>query len=406
MLEEIQDLLRRHMGLDTASLGPQALARAVRERQSACGVSDGELYRARLMSDPAELQELVEAVIVPETWFFRDAPSFAALTREAERWLSAQGAGVLRLLSLPCASGEEPYSMVMALLDAGFPAQRFAVDALDISERALRHARRAEYGNNSFRGEQLAFRDRHFHACAAGYRLSDEVRSKVQFRAANLFASGILAGSEHYDIIFCRNVLIYFDAQAQQQTIGLLAGLLRGEGLLFVGASETGILWNGPFVSTREPFAFAFRKTTPRSAPAVARRTPWKPVHVAPAIVASTTAARPPAVAVLHAAPASRLDEAAMLANRGLLRDAAQACAEHLRSHPPCARSFHLLALLSEASGDDQAAIAYHRKALYLEPNHEEALTHLALLLQKQGDAAGAERLLRRAERLTRQGGA
>ncbi len=102
-------------------------------------------YWERVRGSRAELQALIEAVVVPETWFFRDREAFAALARLArEEWLpSAPQTGCCRLLSLPCSTGEEPYSMAMALLDAGVPADRFRIDAVDISAAALAQAERA-----------------------------------------------------------------------------------------------------------------------------------------------------------------------------------------------------------------------------------------------------------------------
>ena len=105
-------------------------------------------------------------MVVTETWFFREKQPFAALVRLViEEWLPAHPTGRLRLLSVPCSSGEEPYSMAMALMDAGFPAARFEISAVDISARALAFAQRAIYGRNSFRGADLDFRTRHFRPC-------------------------------------------------------------------------------------------------------------------------------------------------------------------------------------------------------------------------------------------------
>ena len=164
---------------------------------------------------------------MPETWFFRDREAFAALALTVyEDWLGAHPEDHLRLLSLPSSTGEEPYSMAMALLDAGFPANRFRVDAVDISARALARAGHAVYGKNSFRGNELGFRDRHFEATAHGYRLSDAVRRQVQFQQGNLLAAGFLPGVESYDVIFCRNVLIYFDRAAQDRALTVLVRLL------------------------------------------------------------------------------------------------------------------------------------------------------------------------------------
>ncbi len=191
VLADFENLLKETMGLDVASIGSSAIERAVEKRLLACELQETHAYWERVRVSEAELQELIEAVVVPETWFFRDREAFAALALTVyEDWLGAHPEDHLRLLSLPSSTGEEPYSMAMALLDAGFPANRFRVDAVDISARALARAGHAVYGKNSFRGNELGFRDRHFEATAHGYRLSDAVRRQVRFQQSNLLAAG------------------------------------------------------------------------------------------------------------------------------------------------------------------------------------------------------------------------
>src|ERR1700730_16908720 len=148
----IAALLKEKMGLDAESIGVACVERAVRERLAAQGLENAQLYWELLSASEPALQELIEAIVIPETWFFRDPEAFAALVRVVrEEWLpqhthSAGAQGTLRILSLPCSTGEEPFSMAMALLDSGFPAQRFHIDAIDISLRAIAHAERGIYG--------------------------------------------------------------------------------------------------------------------------------------------------------------------------------------------------------------------------------------------------------------------
>src|SRR5438093_975626 len=123
-------------------------------------------------------------------------------------------------------------TMAMALLDAGVPADRFHIDAVDISARVLSQAGRGLYGRNSFRGQDLAFRDRYFRAAADGYRLSEAVCQQVRFQQGNLFDGGFLPGVERFEVIFCRNVLIYFDRPTQDRAIHILKRLLTMSGVM------------------------------------------------------------------------------------------------------------------------------------------------------------------------------
>src|SRR6266446_11000727 len=141
VLAAFAHLLQQTMGLDAASIGASAIEHAVQERLSACKLKDTHAYWEHVCASETELQALIEAVVVPETWFFRDREAFAAMVRVVqEEWLQTHPEGGLRLLSLPCSTGEEPYTMAMALLDAGVPAHRFQVEAVDISARVLAHA--------------------------------------------------------------------------------------------------------------------------------------------------------------------------------------------------------------------------------------------------------------------------
>ena len=412
---EFEELLKQSMGLDAASIGSSAITHAVQARMAACELRDSPAYLELVRASSNELQALIEAVVVPETWFFRDREAFAALARIAtEEWLRTHTPGVMRLLSLPCSSGEEPYSMAMALLDTGFPASLFHIDAVDISTQALTHAKRAIYGKNSFRGEPLDFRDRYFEATAHGHRLNDTVRQQVSFHHANLFSPNFLPGTEIYDFIFCRNLLIYFDRATQDSAVRVLQRLLNAQGVLFVGPSETGLLLSHDFASAKVPLAFAFRKTdaTARAAAPASTR-PARPVTrppVAPPPIAKKTSPPPHLqnatsnVSSRPGTPPAKPDEGmekvAALADQGRLAEAEKACAEHLRSHGPSTQAFYLLGLIRDANGNLPEAAQYYRKALYLDPNHLECLTQLALLLEKQGDDRGAQVLRNRVSRV------
>jgi chemotaxis protein methyltransferase WspC len=156
---DFESLLKEMMGLDSATVGSATVERAVRIRMARVGVDRREDYWQQLRSSKAELQELIEAVVVPETWFFRDPAAFTALVRLAvAESRPPTPANVLRLLSIPCSTGEEPYSIVMALFDGGFSPEQIQVDAVDISARALFQAKHGVYGSNSFRGQNLVFR--------------------------------------------------------------------------------------------------------------------------------------------------------------------------------------------------------------------------------------------------------
>jgi chemotaxis protein methyltransferase WspC len=285
--DRFETLLRREIGLDVASIGSASIERAVRERMTAlantgvlpackeASLADAsasrpqrDAYWLELSHSNEERQRLIEAVIVPETWFFRDREAFAALAKLASERHARWPGRRLRLLSVPCSSGEEPYSIAMALLDAGLSADAFSIDAIDVSERNIALARRAFYGRNAFRGHLLDFRERHFSAAGDGWQLGDPVREAVRFVRMNLFDAA-LAANPRYDFVFCRNLLIYFDREDQARAVDVLERLLTSDGTLFVGPSETGALFRHAMRSAKIPLAFAFHKTPAEVPPAV-----------------------------------------------------------------------------------------------------------------------------------------
>jgi len=412
-----ESLLRQSIGLDAASIGISAIERAVQQRQVACRLQGRDAYWQHVRTSQAELQALIEAVVVPETWFFRDPDAFAALGRFIrDTRLAGKPDEVARVLSLPCSTGEEPYSMAMVLLDSGVPANRFRVDAIDISERALERARAGEYRKTSFRGQDLLFREIHFEPHRELHRIRDHVKRQVHFRHGNILVPGSLPGSGTYDAVFCRNVLIYFDEDSQRRAIATLGRLLAPGGLLFGGPAEAGVLTNHGFVSARIPKAHAFRRVEEanRDLPRTVTRVPRRPtVAIAPRCTSGSKdtprgagrIARP-GVEASEAAPppqsASELENGFRLANQGRFAEAAACCEDHLQRQGPSAPAFYLLGLVHDAAGREHAATGCYRKALYLDPHHHDSLVHLALLLDRQGAAAEAERLRLRARRLAK----
>ncbi|MGU7772033.1 CheR family methyltransferase [Burkholderia sp. MR1-5-21] len=470
--------LTRETGMDAATLGHRALARAVAERArvtqddapdtpdtlvpvggmpdaaaEAAGHAAIDAYWQRLNAFADERQALIEALVVPETWFFRDREAFVALARLADARLVREPARALRVLSVPCSTGEEPYSISMALLDAGIGPSRFAIDAIDISARAIERARDGVYGRNAFRGHPLEFRDRHFSETAVGWQLDPRVREPVRFVQANLFDLPLVADTR-YDFIFCRNVLIYFDRHAQDESIRLLDRQLADDGTIFVGPAETGLMMRHALASARIPLAFAFHRAPPAAAPATGLRggtrpntvtaTSAMPVAPQPAPVRHPATAHPtanptashfatatphhralavpqrqPATRIAHpapdaadaaptvpAAPAPTLADARRLADTGRLDDAERAAHAFTLAHGPDADAFYLLGLIADARGLDADAQDFYRKTLYLAPAHYEALTHLAALRDAAGDAAGARQLMLRAQRASARRGA
>lgn len=436
--------LKDRIGLDVASVGEAIIERAVRQRCTLSKARDHDDYWQTLLVSADEQQALIEAVIVPETWFFRYPESFATLGKLATaRLAQLNGVRPLRILSLPCSTGEEPYSIAMALFDAGLRGPQFSVEAVDISPLSIQRARQGVYGKNSFRGDQLGFRERFFSAAEEGYRLEERVRNQVRFQSGNLLDPAMPVAQSAYDFVFCRNLLIYFDIDTQRQGFDALKRMTRDDGVLFIGPAEGSLLGRMGMVSIGIPQSFAFRRrdeaapephsvlsapavqpsrsdslsahsTSAHSTSTLSRGTP-KPQPFAPRLLSDPAlteerraALRPDIKAATDAGSgdaAELLRSIAALANEGRSAEAKVACEQYLKRFEPVAPVFYWLGLLSEVAGEASAAQGFYRKALYLQPQHPETLAQLAALLAAQGDSAGARRLQERAARgVTKEG--
>lgn len=416
MIAQVEQLLKQLIGLEAESVGRSVVERAVRQRMASQALLDETQYWLWLSQSSTEQQALIEAVVVPETWFFRYPESFAALADLAlKRQAELGGSRPLRLLSLPCSSGEEPYSIVITLLDAGFAPAAFQVEALDVSARVLQLARAGHYSSNSFRGKEQGFRDRYFTATDSGFQLQARVLDKVRLRCGNLLDPALMGGEAPFDFVFCRNLLIYFDRQTQLEMLDVLQRWMHEAGTFFVGPAEASLLMQRGLQPLGVPLTFAFQRADPVTArPRLGNRVkpPIRPAElpraaprIAPAVRKAPLAPPAPSPDSVSAeSVAIALADIAKLADAGRSDEARQACQRFLREHGPNTEAFYWAGLLSDMAGQGDSAQDYYRKALYLDPEHVESLLHLAALLAARGDQQGARRLQHRAKHTSQSG--
>jgi len=398
-MKRIEEKLRQCIGLEVEALGWPTLERIISQRMQHLGVTTVDRYLEVLDVAPEGWTDLVESVVVAETWFFRDSEAFDGLLRFVlEEWLPRDQPRPLRLLSLPCSSGEEPYSMAMALLDAGLSPQKFQIDGVDISSRALERARRAAYGRNAFRNKDLDFRERHFRYVQERHVLPSSVTDLVTFHEGNVLDPGLLTKAGGYHCIFCRNLLIYLDDSSQAKALAHLKQLLLPGGVIFVGPAEQGVALSCGLVSARLPMGFT--RPVRNGGPSEVAPAPH-PVRAMTSLLAVAPAAesRTTPSLELGGLEARELREARKLADAGRLKEAALLCESYLHFHRDSPAAYYLLGLLKEAA-DQPGALECYRKALYLDPHHQDTLIQMALLAERGGDPESAQILRRRAERV------
>jgi len=186
-----------------------------------------------------EWQRVIEALSVQETYFWREMAQIRVLVEVlVPRWF-AHEQKPLRIWSAACATGEEPYTIAMALSEAGWGRHPIEILASDASQGALEKAQRAHYRERAFRSLPEALRQKYFTESGKGFQLSQEIMARVQFHRANILETKEIALLAVSPVIFCRNVFIYFSADTIRRALFLFANAMPSGGHLFVGASES-----------------------------------------------------------------------------------------------------------------------------------------------------------------------
>jgi chemotaxis protein methyltransferase WspC len=292
------------------------------------------------------------------------------------------------MLSVPCSTGEEPYSLAIALADAGVAPAFWEIQAVDVSSGHLEIARRARFGNFSFRQTPSVLRERYFQPTDGGWELDCGIRGRVRFRQGNLLDPRLLAGEEGFDLILCRNLFIYLNLEARRQAVNTLVRLLAADGWLCTGHADPLDLQDSRFTRTGPAGYFLYRRVT---RPASQPPTPLTPNLAVPASAVASVEA---------ASPGNLLEQARRHADGGRLAEALVSCQEQVLRVGPSADLYSLMGIIHQARQERDEAMRCFQRALYLQRDHTEALTHLMLLSQERGDGMQAERLRRRLEQV------
>ncbi|MHB9027190.1 MAG: CheR family methyltransferase [Candidatus Latescibacterota bacterium] len=405
-------LLEETLGMDPGLLGADALARTVSGlvADAECG-SPGE-YLELIRASRRERERFLGAFLVHETWFFRDSEPFVFLRKYIrEVWLPSNPLATLRILSAPCSTGEEPYSIAGMLLEEVLPPERFRIDAVDISARALETARRAVYGNGSFR-EIFPSSTGWLSPCEGGMRPEERVRQAVHFQKADLLDPGFLKGSAPFHVVFCRNLIVYLTVGARKRVWANLDRLLAPDGLIFTGSAEVPFFSSCGMKSLRHPRSFSLQRPEQkplkstlhgRKPPRMAKRpSPPLPGPEAPVSPPAKEKSDRPGLPQPFGPDDPSFEEVRSLADRGELRKALARCEEIVGKGNATAEVYYLAGLIHDELGRVEESEEHLLKAVYLDPRHHEAMIHLSLLYQRKGDSARAGIYRDRAKRVER----
>jgi chemotaxis protein methyltransferase CheR len=426
--EAVIGLLGERTGLSFPPPRHESAEQGVRRAMARAGVADPEEYRARVARDARALDDLVVELTVGETYFFRDADQFEFIRRTVvpDLWRRLGADHTVRAWSCGCASGEEAFSLAIVFLEEGL-GERCYLLATDISRAALARCHQASYGNWSLRGPGAAAAAPYLTQRGNRFVVHDRVRRAVTFDYLNVARDvypSFTGGTWGMDLILCRNVLIYFDAETVRGVARRFFEALAPGGWLITAASDpplggeapfevvvtdVGVFYRRPgrdeetrrqgeketeehkidmFISSSPPLPVS---SSPLPPPDVLARDAYHRGDYARAADLSASLTTDLSGALLHVRALANLETGR----------AERACAEASSRHPLAAELHHLHAVLLLELGRDEEAARAARRVTYLD--RTLALGHFTLgsILFRRGDRAGARRAYRNARDLS-----
>lgn len=456
-LLSLRDAIESVLGFGFEEDRLRQLGDTVRSRIAQLGLTGIAEYVQFLESADHRRSEtplLAELITVTETFFYRNSEQIEAMIHVALPLLARQGKR-MSILSAGCASGEEPYSLAIALREAlpDFDEWDIQILGVDVNPAMLEKAKRATYAPWALRSTPEPIKERYFKVVGKDYVLSDEIRNKVSFRAGNLARNdaGIPAGFQA-NIVFCRNVLMYFSPGVMQRTVQQLTTALAPGGYLFLGHAETlrGVTQGFALCHTHDTFYYqkkdsssgdiASRRASTRDAKpealpqAVEETSSWfEAIQAATNRVTSLTSQsshkRPTPAPSLPPKPALRelddvmellqrerftdalellqgispeagaqpdalLIKAVLLTNHGKINEAERISEELFREDDLNAGAHYLKALCREHAGDITGAAEQDKISAHLDPSFAMPRLHAGLMAKRLKDHVVARREL------------
>lgn len=461
-LKQLHDVVVDVLGFGLERDRLEQLGVAVLGRAHQFGLPGLAGYIERLQSvqhRAHEISVLAELVTVTETFFFRNVDQINAFVETIAKLRQHSDLRRLRILSMGCASGEEPYTLAIAVREAFPDLKEIQIIGADVNRKMLEKAARARYSSWSLRATSAELIQRYFERVGDEYQLRDPIRNMVEFRELNLAdpgawsVDGLLA-----DTIFCRNVIMYFAPEVMRRVVERLSDMLVPSGYLFLGHAETlrGLSHQYQLCHThgtfyyqkRSEFCAPLSNESPHSISqlgvnslsevvpdtmswfdaiqqATRRVTELANSHGTGRAVRSVTHPLPQASSLTRltevielmrnerfsealtllealpleatAHPDGLLLAGVLLTNHGKITEAESTCGRLLALDDLNAGAHYLKALCREHAGDHQGAVEHDRVAVHLDPTFAMPYLHLGLLAKREQDWSSMRRALARA---------
>ena len=463
-LEPFKNLIKDKCGLYFDESRVARLSDGLCARMSRNGIESQEKYVDLLLRNQDEFNELVNLLTINETYFFREPVHLKLLVDRLipDMLVNRKNGEKIKIISAGCSTGEEPYSLVMALMEKFGKGIRDSVRVIgaDIDTEAVGKAREGLFYGHSFRGFDNDLKEKYFEKLANNlYRIKDVVKENVEFEKLNLLSDTYPDALRGADVIFYRNVSIYFEPETQKNIFRNLAGLLNDNGYLFVSSTETlshniGILslieMDGSFLYHKKielalddrrkssltkveapKHKHALRETGDfKTKPAVLSYKPDKPAQpIAQKILSSERRSDSHASfdQALSLARDRKYDDAlacldvlilqaptfikgymlktGILINMKKIEEAEQACLKGIELDSLCLEGYLLLGLTAKIRNDDEMALKRFKEALYIQASCWLAHFYLAEIYIARGENEKACRAYEMASKILRKGG-
>jgi len=265
--ERFQEFFYRRTGIQFGENKRYFVDRRIAQRMRATGIAAVRSYLTfvKFEASQNEFQHLVDLMTVNETYFFREAFQFDCMVRDVlgECLANRRNLGPLRIWSMPCSTGEEIYSIALYLLEHWPKLKEIDVELVgaDISETAILQARQGTYGTRSVQNLSDSLLKRYFTPIGnERYKICQTIRDAIDFQICNICDKFLPKTLQDFDVVFCRNMLIYFDTLSQKRAAESIFSALRPGGFLFLGHSESMSRVSSIFTVRTFPDSLAYQR--------------------------------------------------------------------------------------------------------------------------------------------------
>lgn len=413
LINQFENMIREKAGLSVKKDMRKSFADKLNERMAKRGIASAEEYLKRLRYDQNEFYDIVNFLTINETYFFREPFHLSLFSQRLfPELLNAKKSGTsVKILSAGCSTGEEPYSLAIALLEKygmGLNKALFSITGADIDQDALGKAAEGVYSGRSFRSLSPYLKERYFEPIGdQRFRIRSDVRDMVRFEFFNLMNTPYPEYLQGMDVIFYRNVSIYFDSEIQKKIFENLSQALNDNGYLIVGSAETLshtfdvltlIEKEGVFLYQKQRFGNKSRFESKSSSLLPSEACPVaapedRKANFDTALNLAKNKAYAEAIGILDKLIKADTDivkaytlKAGILINLQQADEAKDLCLNAIEKNSLCAEGYFLLGLIAKSENRQDEALKRLKETVYLNPLSWPAHFYLAEIYQAVGE--------------------